>query len=535
MAAPTGTSFLTFLAVAVFTTSLSPAAAQTTIFVDASATGAGDGSSWADAYTAVQPALNAAQPGDQVWVAAGTYVENITLALNVALYGSFAGTEDPATFNLADRDLTADQTLIDGNYHGSVVTAPAGATDSTRIDGFTIVRGNAGVDCDSSSPTIANNVIKGNGRYSVGTGIYLYGSSAIIMNNTITANSTMRGAGVYIEASSPTITNNTITGNSARYGGGVYVDMSTASSPTITNTIIAFNSSGIYATGDAGTAVLSHNCVYGNLQYDYSGLADPTGTEGNLSADPRLASWEFGNVHIQPDSPCANAGDNAYAYGSTDVDGQPRSHPIDGTGDIGADQSDGTTWPVGPYVVVRVSPTGDDDHDGSSWELAKRTVQAGIDAACRSGGEVWVQAGRYDEGIVLHPYAYLYGGFAGGETQRDERDWNANVTTLDGRQNATVVLAFAGHRVSAINGFTIANSSPQSWYTAGGGLYLSSASPTVMNNTIVGNNATYGGGIGAFASFAIIAHNRIMGNRTANHIYVDGSNDLRRGGGLYLM
>jgi hypothetical protein len=63
------------------------ASAQTVIFVNAAATGANNGTSWADAYQTVQPALTAAQPGTQVWVAAGRYVGCITLKEGVALYG----------------------------------------------------------------------------------------------------------------------------------------------------------------------------------------------------------------------------------------------------------------------------------------------------------------------------------------------------------------------------------------------------------------------------------------------------------------
>ena len=44
-----------------------------TIFVDAYATGAGNGNSWQNAFTDLQAALFAAQPGDGVWVALGTY------------------------------------------------------------------------------------------------------------------------------------------------------------------------------------------------------------------------------------------------------------------------------------------------------------------------------------------------------------------------------------------------------------------------------------------------------------------------------
>ena len=58
-------------------------------------------------------------------------------------------------------------------------------------------------------------------------------------------------------------------------------------SPTIVNnTIVAFNSSGI---AGAATAELRYNCVYGNTVYNYPGVTDPTGTNGNISVDPLFA------------------------------------------------------------------------------------------------------------------------------------------------------------------------------------------------------------------------------------------------------
>ena len=94
-----------------------------------------------------------------------------------------------------------------------------------------------------------------------------------------------------------------------------------------------------------------------------------------------------------------------------------------------------TTGTVYAFVppVVRVSLTGSDANDGSSWSLAKRTTQAGIDAAA-TGGEVWVARGIYGERITLRAFAYLYGGFAGIETQRDDRNWQTHATVLDGQQ-----------------------------------------------------------------------------------------------------
>ena len=77
-------------------------AANTILYVDVDATGANDGTSWANAFTGLQAALSAANPVGpdtvEIWVAEGTYkpTDDITRTLsfqlknNVSLYGGFA-------------------------------------------------------------------------------------------------------------------------------------------------------------------------------------------------------------------------------------------------------------------------------------------------------------------------------------------------------------------------------------------------------------------------------------------------------------
>jgi hypothetical protein len=50
----------------------SGARAAGVVFVDAAAGGAGDGSSWSNAYTDLRVALDGAASGDDLWIAQGT-------------------------------------------------------------------------------------------------------------------------------------------------------------------------------------------------------------------------------------------------------------------------------------------------------------------------------------------------------------------------------------------------------------------------------------------------------------------------------
>ena len=163
--------------------------------------------------------------------------------------------------------------------------------------------------------------------------------------------------------------------------------------------------------------------------------------------------------------------------------------------------------------TIYVSTTGNDNNNGSSWGLAKLHVQAGINAAGKKD-EVWVSAGTYAERIVLKPDSQIYGGFAGGETTRDQRNPSENNTTIDAQQKGSAVRApSASPNPALIDGFTITNGNA----SLGGGIFSGNKSCLIIsNNTITGNTGTYGGAIYCDNRSTVkILNNKITRNKAA--------------------
>jgi len=136
--------------------------------------------------------------------------------------------------------------------------------------------------------------------------------------------------------------------------------------------------------------------------------------------------------------------------------------------------------------IAYVRPSGSDSSDGSSWSLAKRTVQAGIDASLR---EVWVAGGTYAENVTLRNRIELYGGFDGTETRRDERGLDRIPVVLDGGTKASVITVLPAADHSIIDGFTIQHGRS----VQGGGIACYAPSARISHNTIrlnVAQNAT---------------------------------------------
>jgi hypothetical protein len=280
-------------------------AAANTIYVDANATGAQNGTSWANAYKYLQDALTAATSGYDIWVAQGTYKPDrdfytpggsgdryatFQLENNVALYGGF-----PAGGGWSSRDPNIYQTILSGdigvagnNSDNSYNVVSGSYTNSTAIlDGFTITAGNATLDYAGGgmynyegSPTVTNCTFIGN--VACNGGMANQNSSPIITNCAFIGNSGAISGGIYNEDSNPMLTNCTFNGNSSYQGGGMN-DYN--SSPTLTNCTFSGNSASQYGGGMwnyGGSSTLT-GCNFSGNSAIYGGGMDNDSSSSTLT------------------------------------------------------------------------------------------------------------------------------------------------------------------------------------------------------------------------------------------------------------
>jgi hypothetical protein len=169
--------------------------------------------------------------------------------------------------------------------------------------------------------------------------------------------------------------------------------------------------------------------------------------------------------------------------------------------------------------VIYVDTNASGANNGTSWKDAYNYLQDALEDANITPGceEIWVAQGIYrpDEDsnhpsgsgdreatFQLESGVSIYGGFAGDETSRDQRDWVANQTILSGDIDARGDVSDNSYHVivgvtdAALDGFTITggNANGGGNKDNGGGMFNYDCSPTVTNCTFSGNEAWHGGG-----------------------------------------
>ena len=234
---------------------------------------------------------------------------------------------------------------VPGSTNGDGAIRCVYLSEGAALSGFTLTNGatrksgdleheqkGGAVWCPSLSEVVTNCVLTRNSAYQRGGGAYggtlnlctlsdnsaaYYGGGAygsLLTGCVLTGNS----AGTYGGGACYGVLNNcTLTGNSAPQGGGAW-------NSWLNNCIAYFNASPGGAVGNY-SGLMPNFCCTTPL---------PSGGAGNFTNAPLFVDVAARDFHLQTNSPCINAGGNAYVTTDTDLDGNPRI--AGGTVDVGA-------------------------------------------------------------------------------------------------------------------------------------------------------------------------------------------------------
>lgn len=253
-------------------------------YVKAGASGANDGTSWENAYVELVSALNAAQSGDEIWIAAGTYYPDFnpstgihtgdrtlrfTLRSNISIFGGFAGTESQRS----ERNWATNRTILSGdigqrgvfgdNTRSIMATQNGSIVTGVVIEGLIFAGGNA------DDPAEGGNGIVGG----CGGAFYLYQGEAEFRFCTFVGNYAVYGGAIHCGIAGSnrwtlSVYNCLFADNNARYVGGAINVQAAGSTLNVRNTTILNNTSSRGAAIGVQSGV--HSYYFNNLIHSNS-------------------------------------------------------------------------------------------------------------------------------------------------------------------------------------------------------------------------------------------------------------------------
>lgn len=259
----------------------------------------------------------------------GVYAADTNLHLTDCTISGHAGLELGGGAWIGGQSSTSTATIAGGTFSGNTAKAGGGGlyhtggtlsvngttfADNGKTAASTFMYGGGIQVAGGAAATLTGLVCHGN-QAQVGGGVALTSCAASTVSNSVFyGNLGQYWAGGLLVDLSPgaSITGNTVAANTGGSGGGgIHVSNGAA---TIARNISAYNLGGAsFGNGVAlvsATSTPTCNDVFGNQNAGWSGLADPTGTGGNIAADPLFCDKATNNFQLQGASPCrpANSG-----------------------------------------------------------------------------------------------------------------------------------------------------------------------------------------------------------------------------------
>jgi parallel beta-helix repeat protein len=447
------------------------------------------------------------------WSGSGPALTNVTFSGNAAGEGggmyNYYNNSSPTLTSVA---FDSNSATLGGGMYSENSSGPA--LMNVTFTGNTASSQGGGMYNGATSPTLMNVTFSANAADSGGGMGNQAGSSPVLTNVTFISNTaSTQGGGMYNYSGSSKLTNATFTGNTADLFGGGMANLSNAS-PAIRNTIFwdnaAPNGAQIYNNVSApivSDSVIQGGCPAGsNCTTIIITTTPQLGTLGDYGGATRTIPLLSGSSAIDATSSnCPTA----------DQRGVIRSSPIC---DIGAYEV---------QTILVAVPGGQTSGPCETWANACELRYALTSAV--SGKEIWAAVGTYKPTtdtnraatFQLKDGVALYGGFAGTETARTQRNPAANVTILSGDigvagdSNDNSCHVVRGATGATMDGFTItAGNASNCAYPDdfGGGMLNQTSSPTLTTVTFSGNAARYGGGMYNNYSSPTLANVTFSGN-----------------------
>ena len=423
---------------------------STIIYVDANASGANNGTTWANAFTKLQNALATVCGAETIYIATGTYkpddgtgitpgnrAASFVIKDAVHIFGGFPS--GGSTF--ANRNIAAYPVVLSGNIGNTLLN-----TDNSQHI-ITALNLNAGIELDGLTIDAGNTT----GAADInGGGILFSNASAATSGNLIITNCNItncqagNNGGALAQLAGATVGGNLfikgtrfISNVAGAKGGAIYGNGAAASKTIFKITNCIFKGNSVSGSGNSGSAMAYLNCSVDLTNCSISGNTSPTGAvsvfDNSTTTWANTVSWHNANSvtpttsrelslssstsgirysNLQNAFPSGvwntnygnNSGNNldsdpGFLFGSSDLDipgtspnrnkGQNSAIalPYDITGNNRIFQD---TVDIGAYEVrpmIYVSASAPGGGDGKSWATAYNNLHTAISEACNSPWE----------------------------------------------------------------------------------------------------------------------------------------------------